>query len=479
MKQPLTPPDISERGFLLDVSRCKVPTMETLFSLVDLLVRLKYNQLYLYVEHTFAYRDHETVWKDASPLTAEEIRALDDYCAERCIELVPVQNSLGHMERWLKHAEYKYLAECPDGFYYEPHKKQYEHGTTLAPARETLDFLDGLYSEYLTNFRSRKFMVGCDEPWELGLGRSKKRVETDGFAAVYADWLCLLDKLAAKHGRHVLYFADMIQSHPEAASQLPVGAAPVIWGYYPGRIPEEDCRRIAAAVPEFYIAPGVNCWLSFTGRLDYAVQNIQEAVALACKYGARGIINTSWGDAGNHYAWSSMYPGLLLGAGLSAEHLADALDQLVFKGASPGIGQALLDLASADHVYQIDGWPAGFPQHLSFRGFFSNSNQLKQFFDGHVPVQDAERTHERFFAARENMAAVCPGNREGEIARQEMLVAADMALLGCERAIRYLKGLDTTADYESVIKEYQAVWLLRARPGGLSESLAPLNCVFR
>jgi hypothetical protein len=174
-----------------------------------------------------------------------------------------------------------------------------------------------------------------------------------------------------------------------------------------------------------------------------------------------------------------MYPGLLLGAGLSAEHLADALDQLVFKGASPGIGQALLDLASADHVYQIDGWPAGFPHHLSFRGFFSNSNQLKQFFDGHVPVQDAERTHERFFAARENMAAVCPGNREGEIARQEMLVAADMALLGCVRAIRYLKGLDTTADYESVIKEYQAVWLLRARPGGLSESLALLSRVSR
>ena len=28
----------------------------------------------LYTEHTFAYRDHETVWRDASPMTADEIR---------------------------------------------------------------------------------------------------------------------------------------------------------------------------------------------------------------------------------------------------------------------------------------------------------------------------------------------------------------------------------------------------------------------
>jgi hypothetical protein len=33
-------------------------------------------------------------------------------------------------------------------------------------------------------------------------------------------------------------------------------------------------------------------------------------------------------------------------------------------------------------------------------------------------------------------------------------------------------------DYESVIKEYQAAWLLRARSGGLAESLELLNRAF-
>src|SRR5439155_17149515 len=109
-------PDFANRGVMIDISRDKVPTMPTLFALVDSLAELKINQLQLYTEHTFAYRAHREVWKDASPMVPEEIRPLDSYCVERHIELVPNQNSFGHMERWLKHKTYEHLAEKPDGF---------------------------------------------------------------------------------------------------------------------------------------------------------------------------------------------------------------------------------------------------------------------------------------------------------------------------------------------------------------------------
>ena len=51
-------PDLALRGLMLDVSRGKVPTPETLRGLVDLCVRLKLNALMLYVEHTFRFRRH-------------------------------------------------------------------------------------------------------------------------------------------------------------------------------------------------------------------------------------------------------------------------------------------------------------------------------------------------------------------------------------------------------------------------------------
>ncbi len=87
---------------MLDISRCKVPQMRTLFRMVEKMAAMKLNQLQLYTEHTFAFQNHPQVWKAASPMTAEEILELDAHCRKHFIELVPNFNSFGHWERWLK-----------------------------------------------------------------------------------------------------------------------------------------------------------------------------------------------------------------------------------------------------------------------------------------------------------------------------------------------------------------------------------------
>ncbi|MDG1834592.1 MAG: glycoside hydrolase family 20 zincin-like fold domain-containing protein, partial [Pseudomonadales bacterium] len=43
-------PDIKARGVMLDISRTKVPTMDTLLTLIDQFSTLKYNQIQLYTE---------------------------------------------------------------------------------------------------------------------------------------------------------------------------------------------------------------------------------------------------------------------------------------------------------------------------------------------------------------------------------------------------------------------------------------------
>ncbi len=108
-------PDFAHRGVMLDISRNKVPTQETLKNLTSLLSSLKINQLQLYTEHTFAYRGYEFVWKDSSPLTPQEVRELVQWTSEHQIELVPNQNSFGHFHRWLKHPQHRDLAEFPEG----------------------------------------------------------------------------------------------------------------------------------------------------------------------------------------------------------------------------------------------------------------------------------------------------------------------------------------------------------------------------
>ncbi|MCB0158597.1 MAG: glycoside hydrolase, partial [Caldilineaceae bacterium] len=85
-------PDFPNRGVMLDVSRNKVPSMSTLYALIERLAGWKINQIQLYTEHTFAFRRHPKAWANESPITGEEILALDAFCRERFIELVPNQN---------------------------------------------------------------------------------------------------------------------------------------------------------------------------------------------------------------------------------------------------------------------------------------------------------------------------------------------------------------------------------------------------
>ena len=48
-------PDFPRRGVMLDISRGRVPKLETLLDLAEHLADFKINELQLYTEHTFAY----------------------------------------------------------------------------------------------------------------------------------------------------------------------------------------------------------------------------------------------------------------------------------------------------------------------------------------------------------------------------------------------------------------------------------------
>ncbi|MGH7473910.1 MAG: glycoside hydrolase family 20 zincin-like fold domain-containing protein, partial [Candidatus Methylomirabilales bacterium] len=203
-------PDFPHRGVLLDVSRDKVPTMETLIDLVDLLASWKINQMQLYMEHTFAYGGHEVVWQHASPLTGDEIEALDAVCRDRYVELVPNQNSLGHMHRWLIHEPYRRLAECPEGLVHPFSPSPEPYG--LCPVDPgSLALLSDLYDQLLPHFSSGQFNVGLDETFDLGQGRSAAVCAERGVEGVYLEFLEQVHRLVTQRGRTMQFWADMIR----------------------------------------------------------------------------------------------------------------------------------------------------------------------------------------------------------------------------------------------------------------------------
>ena len=153
-------PDFPNRGVMLDVSRNKVPSMATLYTLIERLAGWKINQIQLYTEHTFAFRRHPKAWADESPITGEEILALDAFCRERFIELVPNQNTFGHLHHWLDLPEYTHLAESPEGAdtpwgFYRPGP------FSISPAvPESMDLVRDMLDELLPHFSSGQVNIG-------------------------------------------------------------------------------------------------------------------------------------------------------------------------------------------------------------------------------------------------------------------------------------------------------------------------------
>ncbi len=474
-------PAFSRRGFMLDVSRCKVPTMDSLLELIDLLADLKYNELQLYVEHVFAFAGHETVWQDASPLTAEEVRLLDERCRERFIELVPNLNSFGHFERWLRHDPYKPMAECPHGFRREEPFMERDHGTTLKPNEESLAFVDSLYAEYLPNFSSSRFNVGMDEPWELGQGWSQPQVEERGKQTVYLEHLDGIRKLVEKHGREMLFWADVLLEEPKNAARVPKTASPVIWGYEAEHPFAEQAEALASCGLSFYLAPGTATWRSFSGRLPNALANVRSAVAAGIAQRASGILLTGWGDCGNHQPWPTFYPALLQAAGLSWNETSDPeaelvplLDHFLFEDAKSTPSQALLEFGHLDLCLGPKIVNASLPWMLAFA---DQPEKLPDRLQTDHPVEKLAVGQERLASLRSTLQGLAGIAGKVGLAADELLLGVDLsahALFHGQRLLRASTSFDPSSARELPAR-YEKLWLKRARPGGLTESSSLLG----
>jgi len=456
-------PLFEERGFMLDISRCRVPGMSFLFRLVERLRRLRYNQLQLYTEHTFAYRNHEVVWKDASPLTAEEVTALDAHCRENHIELVPNQNCFGHMERWLRHPAYKHLAESPDGFVH-PLIGPRPHGTTLFPSDESAVFVREILAELVPHFSSRKLNVGGDEPWELGQGRSRERVAEFGKAEVYREFLERILRIAADLGREPIFWADIVLEHPELVPLIPKEAIPAIWGYDADHPFAEQCALVSDAgfTGRFQVVPGTGSWNSWTGRLDDARENIRRAAGAGTRHRARGLVLTCWGDGGHQQPHATMYPGLVLAARESwagncdsTEGLAEAIDDVFYPDSCCKNGEALLAMGRIDGILK-----SGHPNRsFTHRVFFAEEDALAELAKMNAPEDIAK--------ARRILGAI-----ESPGLDPNLIFARDASLWALDWLQETADREDLRARLEDLKKSFTALWLSESRRGGLAESLS-------
>ncbi len=485
--------DYSARGLMLDVSRDRVPTMESMFELIEQMLLLKLNVLQLYFEHSFAYSFGSEVWKHSDPFTADEIRALDKACKERCIELIPNQQSFGHMHRWLKHSVFSHLAECPEGIDHPFADKPEPFGLNPTDP-QSIRFLSKLYDELLPNFSSRQFNVGLDEAIDLGLGRSKEICEERGNERVYLDFLKQVHALTEQRGVRMQFWADWILRNTGLCAELPRRAVALAWGYEADHPFATELEVLKPYVEEVWVCPGTSSWNSFAGRPQNASSNLSRAAGCGLDAGAAGYMITDWGDNGHLQPPITRAPGLLLGAALAwnsddapldFEAWGQALDDHLFAG-QPGkrsFGRALLQLGFAAEstpaaplqVKTLNGNAPYFLLHFAAEGLPHPRLEGLVADDLHSIIESSRRALDGVTPEVKNPLS----NQHGELE-----LAHDFLRAGCRLGLARLQAAPGTAleqlplairkdladELTALISRHRALWTQSSRPGGLNDS---------
>ncbi len=311
-------PDLPNRGYYQDVSRGRVPTLESLKKTADLLCRYKINEWQLYVEHTYLFRELSEAWRDDTPLTAEDIMALDAYCRERHIDLVPSLASFGHMYKILSTKTACCLCELEDS-----EKKPFsyddvmDHHTLNVSHPCAMNFIKKLISEFMPLFTSQKFNICCDETFDLCKGRSAKYAqEHGGVEEQYVSHVSELCRWLIEQGKTPQFWGDIIYRSPETYSRIPEGTVCLNWGYSDTQ-PDTEVKTLADMGAVQYTCPGTGTYDQWTPLLKHSYNNIRLMCQYAHKYHCIGLLNTDWGDFGHISNPLFSVPGIIYGAAFS------------------------------------------------------------------------------------------------------------------------------------------------------------------
>lgn len=302
------------RGYYLDATRGRVPTLAWLKQWADKICLYKYNQLQLYIEHTFAFDGMSETWRGSSPLTPADILEFDQYCANLGIELVPSVSTFGHQYVAMRTQELRELGEFPEDAD-RPFSfiERMRHHTLNVADDRSFAFSTQLVDSYLQLFRTKRFNICADETFDLGKGQSKQEAQRVGVATLYATYVGKLCEHLSQQGHEPMFWGDIAIEMPEILETLPNNVTLLNWQYDP-EATDEKIQLVAKAGAKQIVCPAVWGWNALLPRIDDAWNNIARIARYGLDCGAEGMLVTDWGDFGHVNDPRMAVPGMIFGA---------------------------------------------------------------------------------------------------------------------------------------------------------------------
>jgi hexosaminidase len=308
------------------------PNPDRLLEWLHIAAAARYNVVLVEWEDTFPWAFDERV-RGKLCYTPETIREFHKTADTLGIEVIPLVQSLGHMEMILRHTGYEHLREVPT------------RGDAISPlapgGRELILSMIDEVLELTPNLQH--FHLGGDEAWCFGSHPDTKAfIEKHGKAELFLNhYRPLLDHLISRGIRPILWHDMMHKWDTDALRDIGGKADLMAWGYQ-GH-PDTTDTHFATRYLERFVEAGVSVWGSTAFRggdgFDLDVpdptarrDNAEGWVTVGSRLGFKGIIATGW----------SRY----CSDGIQCYPFEAALDMLAMQGVLLHDGQAPADCLS-------------------------------------------------------------------------------------------------------------------------------------
>jgi hexosaminidase len=339
-------PAMQYRGLHDDLSRGPIDTLDFQKKLIRTLAAYKDNIYSPYFESTQAYASNPLAAIPGASMSADDARQLVAYARQYHITVIPEQEAFGHLRHMLQWEQYADVAETP-------------HGAVLSPGQPgSIPLIHNMFNELSTLYPGPFLHIGGDETFDLGVGRTRSDVDTQGLATVYLDFLQkIVTDLQPLH-RKLLFWGDIAQDAPDLLKAMPQSfkdqTIVLAWGYTPiAKGFSSYLKPYADAGFQLWVSPAINNYRQVWPNQQQALEDIQGFTRDGQKFGATGQLNTLWDDDGESLANMNWY-GILFGCAAAWQPGETSIPQFqnnfgqVFHGDSTGlINQAQDELTAA------------------------------------------------------------------------------------------------------------------------------------
>ncbi|MBR2476534.1 MAG: beta-N-acetylhexosaminidase [Clostridia bacterium] len=311
---------IATSGFMVDLSRCAVMTVDTVKDVIERMSLMGLNMLMLYTEDSYELEKYPYFGYMRGAYSKEELKELDAYALKFGVELIPCIQTLAHLGaalRWRAFGDVK------------------DTSTVLLVGEEkTYELIEEMIKTCREIFTTDRIHIGMDEAFDIGTGGYFRRNGYVPTADIMAAHLKRVSAIVDKHGYKPMMWSDMFftscndekyyyipetQFPEDFKKSIPENLQMVYWDYegdheerYDGMITAHERLE-----HDIVFAGAVWSWSRLCPNFQKTFMASRAALASCKKHGVQTAFMTIWGNGGTQTNFYENLPALQLWADLT------------------------------------------------------------------------------------------------------------------------------------------------------------------